>query len=140
EVQDLAAVGLPSQVRLDGDPHDDVPVQIRSSGQGELGSRPRDLAFGLGAWLEADLRPGEAEVIELLGIDFGELLGSQGRSKVPHGRRRRLGGVVPAGKGHYQYRPPQALRTGVDFQRIHRLSITSPLLDVVRGSLARTAN
>src|SRR5262249_5556883 len=86
-----------------------------------LGRRPGDLPFGLGAWFEADMWPAEPEVIELLRIDFRELLGLKRGAEVPHGRRCRLGGVVPAGEGHDEDGPAQALRTGVDCQ--HRSSL-----------------
>ena len=119
EIEHQIAVGLPAQMRLDGDPHDDVARQIRSLGDREFGGRPGDLTLRVGARLEADIGPGEAEVIELLGVDLGELLGVKRGAQIPHRGRRRLGCVVPAAERHDQDRPTQTLRPGVDFQGVH---------------------
>jgi hypothetical protein len=62
-------------MRLDRDPDDDVAGEIGPLGDRELGGRPGDLPLGLGAWFEADIRPGQAEVVELLGVDLSELVG-----------------------------------------------------------------
>jgi hypothetical protein len=96
-------------MRLDGHAHDDVPRQGRCLADREVGRRPGDLTIGLRAGLEADVRPGEAEVVELLGIDLGEFLGPEGRTQVAHGGRRRFRGVVPAAKRHDQDGPAEAL-------------------------------
>jgi len=109
ELENRAAVGLPAQVWLDGHAQDDVARQRRSLADRELRGRPRDLTLGLRAGLEANVRSGEAEVVELLGIDLGELLGPEGRAQVAHGGCRRFGGVVPAAKRHDQDGPAEAL-------------------------------
>jgi hypothetical protein len=140
QLQNQVAVGLPAQVGLDGHPDDHVPGKLRGLGDGEFGGRPGDLALRLRARLEAHVWPGQAEVVELLGVDLGEFLGVKGRTQVPDRRGRRLGGVVPAPKRHDQDRPAKPGRAGVYFQGIHRVAIGPLLFDVVMGSLARTAD
>jgi len=71
------------------------------------------------AGLEAHVGTGEAEVIELLGVDLGELLGVDGRGEIACGRGGGFGRVVPAREGHDQNRSPEALRHRVNLQRVH---------------------
>jgi hypothetical protein len=112
---------------LDRHAHDDVASERRRLGDRELGRRPRDLALRVRARLEADVGPGKAEVVELLGVDLGELLGPERRAKVAHRGRRRLGRIVPAAERHDQDRPAEALRTRVDRQGVHPTSSSSSL-------------
>jgi hypothetical protein len=121
EVQDLGAVRLPAQVGLDGDADDDVARQLGRLRDGELRRGPDDLPLCLGAALEADVRPGQTEMVKVFGVDLGKLLRVERRAEVPGGRGGRLRRVVPAAEGGDQYRAPKALGHGVDAQRIHRL-------------------
>src|SRR6266849_4880160 len=123
-------------MRLDGDANDDVARQLGHLGDREFGGRPGNLAFRVGTWLEANVRPRETEVIELLGIDLGELFGVERRAQVANRRRRRFRRVVPAAERHDQDRPAKTFCTGVDLQRVHAVSIGAGPL-AVRWSIIR---
>src|SRR5262249_44857448 len=62
QLEPRGAVGLPAKMRLDGHAHYDVPRQGRYLADREVGRRPGALTIGLRAGLEADVRPGKAEV------------------------------------------------------------------------------
>ena len=102
EIEHGAAVRPPLEMRLDGDTDDDVPVERRWRGQGEVGRRPDDLALVRGVGLEACIGPGEAEVVELFRIYARERPGRPELTEVSSGRGRRFCRVVPAGERHDQ--------------------------------------
>src|SRR5439155_6596963 len=114
ELEDGTAIGLPPEVRLGRDADDEVARELGPLGDGELGRGPDDLTFRLGPRLEADVRPREAEMVELLGIDLGELLGVEGGGEVARGGRRGLGRVVPAAERHDEHGPSPAVGQRVD--------------------------
>src|SRR5262249_42368028 len=68
---------------------------------------PEDLALGRpGA--EADLRAGEPEVVELLGVERRQGLPLPRLAEVAGGVGGRFGGVVPAREGHQEHGTPEA--------------------------------
>src|SRR5262249_60765114 len=88
EIEDGPAIRPPLEMRLDGDADDDVAVERRRRGQGEVGRGPDDLALGRRVGLEARNRPGEAEVVELLRIDARERPRRAELAEVTGGRGR----------------------------------------------------
>src|SRR5262249_7273022 len=94
-------------------------------GDRKLCRRPHDLTLRLRANLETDVGAGEAEVIELLGIDLGELFRVDGSGQVAGGRGRGLSRVVPACESHDPDKSPEVLRHRVNLQRVH--SWTPPI-------------
>src|SRR5713101_7246520 len=94
-------------MRLDGDAHHDVPLQLRGLGEGELGGRPDDLALGPGAGLEAYVGPGEAEVVKIFRVDAGERPRRPDLAQVAGGGGGGLGRVVPARERHDDDGPAQ---------------------------------
>ena len=114
------AVGLPAQVRLRGHPDDDVTRELGGLRDGEFGGRPDDFALALRSFLEAHLGPREPEMVELLGIDLGELLGVEAGAQIARGRGGSLGRIVPAAEGHDEHRPSQPRGHGVNGQGISR--------------------
>src|SRR5262249_16682879 len=97
-------------------------------------------ALRLGARFEADIGPREAKVIELFGVDLGELLGVKRGAQVPDRGGRRFGRVIPTAERHDQDGPAKTLWTGAHFQSVHRVSVIGALRDGGRGSLGRTAD
>src|SRR5438046_6707618 len=55
-----------------------------------------------------------SEMVELLGIDLGELLGVEGGGEVARGGRRGLARVVPAAERHDEHGPSPAVGQRVD--------------------------
>ena len=114
------AVRPPPQVRLGSDAHDEIAREIGRLGDRELRDRPDHLPLRLGAGLEAHVRAGQPEVVELLRVDLRELLPGERCGQVARRRRRRLRRVVPAGERQQHDGPAEGRGHRVDFQWVHR--------------------
>src|SRR5207237_5477088 len=82
ELEDGRAVAAPLEVRLAGYGDDEVAREPGRARDREVGRGPHDLALRLRARLVAHVRAREAEVVELFGIDLGELFGAAGRAQL----------------------------------------------------------
>ena len=116
QLEHRRAVGAPLEMRLDGDPDDDVALELGGLGEGELGGRPDDLALGPGAGLEAHVGAGEAEVVKLFRVDAGERPRRPELAQVAGGGGGGLGRVVPARERHDDDGPAQLPRLLVERQ------------------------
>ena len=99
DVDDLGAERAPLQARLDTEEHDHVALAARDRRRVQLVGGPDDLARQ--AVGEAHLRTRGREVVELLGVDLGELAGRPVVAQKARRRGRGVGGVVPTlERGH----------------------------------------
>src|SRR5258705_6621104 len=110
-------------MRLRGHPHDEVALEGGVPREGKIGRRPDDLPLASRTRLEAHVRPGQTEVVKLLGVDGGEGLRRPDLTQVTGSRGGGLRRVVPARKRKDQNglaKPARLLENGQGVIRGHK--------------------
>jgi hypothetical protein len=124
ELEDLARERAPAHVRLVPPQQDQVVWTARHPHRLELDRRPLDAAPV--AVLELDHGPCNLEVVELLWVDVGERLGSEGVGHEAERGAGRHAGVVPTLERGHEERPVQG--GTLDERRVLHAS-TMPRID-----------
>ena len=120
ELEHERRIRLPAQVRLDAEQDHRIAVEARDRRVEEGVRRPFDLARQ--PVLERDVRAHGLKVVEVLGVDLRERLGSPLLREVAAAERRSLAAVVPASERGNEHRAAERGPRGDDQLR-HRPSL-----------------